>query len=65
MGLLYSAARTRPNHEGASEPGAKSLKRRNFLQAGAAAYVAREFTEEKISQRYDWLYEYDALTVPI
>ena len=32
---------------------------------GAAAYVAREFTEEKISQRYDWLYEYDALSVPV
>lgn len=33
--------------------------------AGAAAYVEREFTPEKVRQRYDWLYEYDALTVPI
>ena len=32
---------------------------------GAAAYVEREFTPEKVSQRYDWLYEYDALTVPV
>jgi salicylate hydroxylase len=32
---------------------------------GAAAYVEREFTAEKISQRYDWLYEYDAWTVPL
>jgi salicylate hydroxylase len=32
---------------------------------GAAAYVGREFTPEKVSQRYDWLYEYDALTVGI
>ncbi len=32
---------------------------------GAAAYVAREFQPEKVSQRYDWLYEYDSLTVPI
>ncbi len=32
---------------------------------GAAAYVEREFTAEKISQRYDWLYEYDALTVSL
>jgi salicylate hydroxylase len=32
---------------------------------GAAAYVDREFTPEKVSQRYDWLYEYDALTVPL
>ena len=32
---------------------------------GAAAYVEREFQPEKVEQRYDWLYEYDALTVPI
>jgi len=33
--------------------------------AGAAAYVEREFTPEKVSQRYDWLYDYDALTTPV
>ena len=33
--------------------------------AGAAAYVEREFTQEKVSQRYDWLYDYDALTIPV
>lgn len=32
---------------------------------GAAAYVEREFQPEKMRQRYDWLYEYDALTVPV
>ncbi|HVC18146.1 MAG TPA: FAD-dependent monooxygenase [Rhodanobacter sp.] len=32
---------------------------------GAAAYIEREFAAEKISQRYDWLYEYDALNVPV
>jgi salicylate hydroxylase len=32
---------------------------------GAAAYIDREFQPEKIRQRYDWLYEYDALTVPL
>lgn len=32
---------------------------------GAAAYVEREFQADKVKQRYDWLYEYDALTVPI
>jgi salicylate hydroxylase len=32
---------------------------------GAAAYVEREFLPEKVKQRYDWLYEYDALTVAI
>lgn len=34
-------------------------------QEGAEAYVAREFTPEKVSQRYDWLYDYDALAVSI
>jgi salicylate hydroxylase len=33
--------------------------------AGAAAYIEREFQPEKIAERYDWLYEYNALTVPI
>jgi salicylate hydroxylase len=32
---------------------------------GAAAYVQREFQPEKVKQRYDWLYEYDALTVAL
>jgi salicylate hydroxylase len=32
---------------------------------GAAGYVEREFQPEKVRQRYDWLYEYDALTVPL
>ena len=33
--------------------------------ATAANYVNREFSADKISQRYDWLYEYDALTQPL
>ncbi len=32
---------------------------------GAAAYVEREFQPDKVKQRYDWLYEYDALTVAL
>lgn len=32
---------------------------------GAAAYVEREFQPELVKKRYDWLYEYDALTVPL
>lgn len=32
---------------------------------GAAAYIEREFQADKMKQRYDWLYEYDALTVPL
>jgi salicylate hydroxylase len=33
--------------------------------AGAADYIAGEWTEEKIEQRYDWLFTYNALTVDI
>jgi salicylate hydroxylase len=32
---------------------------------GAAAYVEREWTPEKIHQRYDWLFEYDANSVAV
>ena len=32
---------------------------------GAAAYVEREFQPEKVKQRYDWLYDYNALTVAV
>ncbi len=33
--------------------------------AGAASYVEREWQPEKVSQRYDWTYEYDAGHVPV
>jgi salicylate hydroxylase len=33
--------------------------------AGARAYVEHEFQPEKVKQRYDWLYQYDALTEPL
>jgi salicylate hydroxylase len=33
--------------------------------AGAEAYIAREWQEERIRQRYEWLFVYDATTVPI
>ena len=33
--------------------------------ACAAEYIDREFAAEKIQQRYDWLYEYDALKVEV
>ena len=33
--------------------------------AEGAAYVAREWTEEKISARYDWVFQYDPITTPL
>jgi salicylate hydroxylase len=33
--------------------------------ATASAYIDREWTPEKVRERYDWLYDYDALTVPV
>ncbi|HMN80311.1 MAG TPA: FAD-dependent monooxygenase [Burkholderiaceae bacterium] len=32
---------------------------------GAADYVSREWTEQKVQERYDWLFEYDASSVDI
>jgi salicylate hydroxylase len=32
---------------------------------GADAYMAREFSEAPIADRYDWLYAYDAVNAPI
>lgn len=32
---------------------------------GAAEYVNREFEPEKVRLRYEWLFAYDALTVPV
>ena len=32
---------------------------------GADDYIASEWSEPKIEQRYDWLFTYDALTVEI
>src|SRR5579883_1815634 len=33
--------------------------------AGAAAFVDREFAPDKVEARYNWLFEYDALSVAV
>ncbi len=33
--------------------------------AAATAYVDHEWQPDKVAQRYDWAFEYDALTVPV
>ena len=33
--------------------------------SGARAYVDAEWSEERVKQRYDWIFSYDATTVAI
>lgn len=50
----------------ASSANAKRFHSQTLSTAGEAqAYLEREFSEEKVKDRYDWLFEYDVLTVPL
>lgn len=49
-----------------SSANAKRFHSQTLSTAGEAqAYLEREFSEEKVKERYDWLFEYDVLTVPL
>lgn len=64
----YEAAR-RPRANTVVRVSADQMHRFNSRSladaVSAEAHIAREFTEAKIKERYDWLYTYDATTTPI
>lgn len=66
--LRYENARknrTRRMVEGAADNTKRFHNPELASSAGAAAYVAREWTEEKVRQRYEWLFTYDVTSVPV
>ncbi|HEY4370372.1 MAG TPA: FAD-dependent monooxygenase [Burkholderiales bacterium] len=49
-----------------STANAKRFHSQTLSTAGEAqAYLEREFSEQKVKERYDWLFEYDVLTAPL
>ena len=48
-----------------STENARRLQDEQLGGKDAAAYVDREYKSDDIARRYDWLFEYNALTVAI
>jgi salicylate hydroxylase len=66
--LHYEAARVERTSRvvrGSAENGRRFHSNALSTTAEAQAYVDREWESNNIDERYDWLYRYDATTVPI
>jgi salicylate hydroxylase len=64
----YEAARRERANQavsGSAENAKRFLNPDMAHAAGAEAYITREWQEEKVKQRYEWLFTYDATSVPV